>query len=368
MIDPRISKLAQILVQYSTEVKKGDTVLIRGSVAAAPLTREIYREVLKAGAHPTTHILGEGLQEIFFQEAQDHQIDYADPMAEHYMSNFDCFLDTYADYNSRKLSGVPPEKLARVQQARKEVTNIFWTRLSSGDLRWCLAPLPTQSMAQDADMGFPDYYEYLLGTLKLNAEDPVAEWRQLEKRQDAICSFLAGVKEMHFVGEQTDLTMNFEGRKWINCCGKLNLPDGEVFSAPIEDSVNGTIRFSLPGIYQGTEIEDIRLTFKDGQVIEGKASKGEELLGHILEVPGARVLGEVAIGTNDQADRFIKNMLVDEKMGGYVHMALGHAPLEVGKNKSAIHWDILKDMQVPGSYIEADGEKIYVDGEFTMVL
>ncbi|MFX1512263.1 MAG: aminopeptidase [Promethearchaeota archaeon] len=367
MIDPRLSKLAQVIVRYSLDIKRNDRVLIQSPVAATPLIQEVYRETIKAGAFPTIIANLEGIQEIFFQEAQEHQLDDVNPIMEFVIDNYQCFSNIMATDNTRKLTDVPPEKQARVQKAQAEIFAKALQKMATKELRWNLAPFPTQAMAQEASMSLYDYSEYVFSTLRVNEEDPISEWKRMEQEQAGICEYLEKKSELHFVGDKTDLTMSVAGRKWDNCCGKQNLPDGEVYTAPVEDSVNGTIRFTLPGIYQGKEIEDIQLTFKDGEVIEATASKGAKLLEEILEVPGAKVLGEVAIGTNFGINRFIKNMLFDEKMGGYIHMALGAAfPETGGLNKSGVHWDILKDMRLSNSYIEADGEKFYVEGQFSL--
>ncbi|MHA1557865.1 MAG: aminopeptidase [Candidatus Heimdallarchaeota archaeon] len=214
-------------------------------------------------------------------------------------------------------------------------------------------------------MGIEEYTEFVYKALALDKEDPIAHWKEVEKAHDKIIRILDKGKEMRFVGEDTDITFGIEGRKWINCCGHKNLPDGEVFTAPHEDGVNGTIRFTYPGIYMGQEIENIWLKFKDGKVVDYDASRGKELLKKVLEVENADVLGELAVGTNYGIQRFTKNMLFDEKMGGTIHLALGMGYPESGsKNKSSIHWDILKDMKSDDSIIYLDGKEIYKAGKW----
>lgn len=180
-----------------------------------------------------------------------------------------------------------------------------------------------------------------------------------------IVDYLNTKKKLQIIAQNTDLKMSLEGRTWINCDGKSNFPDGEVFTAPLEDSVEGEIRFSFPGIYAGKEIEDIRLEFKGGQVVNASAAKGEELLNSLLNTDeGAKRIGEIAIGTNYNIQRFTKNMLFDEKIGGTVHAALGEAIAGTGgKNSSGIHWDLLCDLKAGGK-IYADGELFYENGYF----
>jgi aminopeptidase len=251
-----------------------------------------------------------------------------------------------------------------VAEAKKEQMKIFFERMSKGELKWNLSPYPCAAFAQEANMGRLEYLEFVYKALHLQ-DDPVLFWTGVEADQEMIVEVLNKGSEIQIIGKDTDLSLGIDGRKWINCCGHLNLPDGEVFTGPIENSVNGTIRFTYPGIYQDQEIKDIKLTFKEGKVIDFDAVKGEELLGQLLTTKNADILGEVAIGTNYGIQRFTKNMLFDEKMGGSVHLALGSGIPETGStNHSAIHWDILKDMKTPESKILLDGEIIYKGGQW----
>jgi aminopeptidase len=210
-----------------------------------------------------------------------------------------------------------------------------------------------------------EYEEFVYGAILLDRDDPVAEWRAISQKQDEICRYLESKKSLHVISKDTDLRMSIEGRKWINCDCKMNVPDGEVFTTPIENSVEGYIRFSYPGIFNGKEIEDIKLEFKEGKVVKATAAKGEDLLSALLDIDaGARTLGEFAIGTNYGIQKFTKNMLFDEKIGGTIHAAIGAVPAETGgTNQSGIHWDMLCNMS-DGGEIYADGELIYKDGKF----
>jgi aminopeptidase len=198
----------------------------------------------------------------------------------------------------------------------------------------------------------------------VDKKDPISEWKKIRKEQEKVCNFLNKTNKIHIVGPDTDLTFSVKDRKWLNCSGDKNMPDGEVFTGPIENSANGKIRFTFPGIYMGREVEDITLTFKNGKVVKASAAKGEELLKEILKIKGADRIGEAAIGTNYGITRFTKNMLFDEKMGGTIHIALGKSYAESGgKNSSPIHWDILKDMK-RGGEIYADKELFHKNGKF----
>ena len=361
-----LSKQAKLCVNYCVEVQKGQSVLIQGSAETIPLINEIYREVLRAGGHPTTNIMVPGQEYIFYKEAQDFQLDYSNPFDLYYIKNFDVAIRIRGLTNTRELSNIDPEKIQRAQIAQMEFWKTFFERQGTGELKWIVMPYPTIGMAQEASMSLEEFADLIEKTCLLDKDDPIAEWQAVSRKQQKFCDFLEKVDEIHIIGKGTgtDITLSVKGRKWENCDGKKNLPDGEVFTGPVEDSINGTITFSFPGIYQSREIEDIILTFEKGKVVEAKAKKGQELLEKILKIPGARRIGELAFATNYNMERFVKNMLFDEKIGGTIHMALGNGWPETGsKNRSAIHWDCLCDMREEGQ-IFADGKLIYEKGKF----
>jgi aminopeptidase len=359
-----ISKQAKLCVKYCVDVQKGESVLIWGPVEAIPLINEIYREVLRAGGHPITKIEVPGEEYIFFKEAQDYQLDYSNPFDLYYVKNLNIAIKIRGLSNTRELSNIDPEKIQRAQLAQMEFWKTFFERQGTSDLKWVVLPYPTIGMAQEASMSQEEFGALIEKTCLLDKSDPIEEWKAVSCEQQRFCDFLEKMDELHILSKDTDIKLSVKGRHWENCDGKKNLPDGEVFSAPIEDSINGTITYSFPGIYQSREIEGIALTFEKGKVIQAKAKKGQELLEKILKIPGARRVGEIAIGTNYNMTRFVKNMLFDEKIGGTLHMALGNGYPETGsKNRSAIHWDCLCDMRDDGQ-IFADGKLIYKKGKF----
>lgn len=324
-------------------------------------------EILKAGGHPLLIPQLEGEDELFFKHADDDQLGYFDDIYITMAKQFDGLIQIFADYNRKKLNLVDPKKLSRNRSAAKryEMLKIFNEREVKGELNWVIIPYPCQSYAQEAGMDLFSYSDFVERALFLDKENPVQEWKTLNKNQEKNVAYLNKVKNLKVLGEDTDLTLSVDGRIWDNCSGQNNLPDGEVYTGPIEGSVNGHIRFTYPGIYLDQEIENICLEFKDGKVIKGTADKGEELLQEILKIRNANKLGEFAIGTNYGITRFTKNMLFDEKIGGTIHCALGRGIPKTGsKNFSVIHWDILKDMKVPGSKIIADGTLIYEEGKW----
>ena len=307
--------------------------------------------------------------EIFFKEAKDHQIKHISDVRMLIYKTFNGLINISADSNTRALSSVPSKKMAMQSAAMAELREIFMTRGAKNELKWCGLAYPTNAAAQEASMSLSEYQDFVYGACMIDKKDPVAAGKKMHNDQKSMVKHLNGVSKLEFYGEDTELKMSVRGRNWINSDGKHNMPSGEVFTAPIENSVEGHIRFTFPGIYMGKEIEDIRLDFKKGKIVKAQAAKGEELLKELLAIDdGAKMLGEVAIGTNTGIKKFTKKILFDEKLGNTIHMAIGAAYPECkgkGKtfNKSAIHWDMIKDMKSGGEII-ADGETVYKNGKW----
>ncbi|MHA2272295.1 MAG: aminopeptidase [Candidatus Hodarchaeales archaeon] len=340
-------KQAKLIVNYSVEVGKGDKVIIRGDSPAEPLIREIFK-----------------LSYLYYRYAQDHQLDYSPEYRKHLYETADCDIAIIAYPNPRYLSNIPPEKISRRRAALIELGTIHDKRAAAGELRWNLSPFASTGLAQEAGMSRLEYEELIYKALLLDKPNPVEEWKAVSAKQARWVEYLNKLEELHITGEDIDLRLSVAGRRWENCNGKRNLPDGEIFSAPVEDSVTGYIRFNFPGIYQGNEIEDIRLKFEKGKIVEAKALKGENFLQAIIKTdPGAERLGEIGIGTNFGIAKLTREMLFDEKMGGTIHLALGSGYPEVGAlNKSGIHWDLL----AKPSEIYGDGELFWKDGKFVI--
>ncbi|WP_202710204.1 aminopeptidase [Sporosalibacterium faouarense] len=367
MADLRIKKLAELLVNYSLRIKKGDYLLIEGSDITQPLVKEVYREAIKKGANVDTNIFIEDLLKIFFDNASEDQLKFVNPYTKFSSERYDAILTLWGGYNEKALSNVDPNKMKMRSGVMKDVYVKFGERIANGDLKWCGTQFPTHASAQEGSMSLEEYEDFVYDSMLLNEESPIDQWKRISKEQERICEFLNTKKTLHIKSKDTDLRMNIEGRKWINCDGKENFPDGEVFTTPVEDSVEGHIRFSFPAIYNGKEVEDVRLEFKEGKVVDATAVKGEDLLLALIDTDeGSKRLGEIAIGTNYGIQKFTKNILFDEKIGGTIHAALGDGPKETGsKNESGIHWDMICDMKTD-SEIYADGELIYKDGKFTV--
>ncbi len=363
MKDPRLTKLAQLLVHYSTRVKKGDFVLVSGDEIALPLLKEVVREALIAGGHVETLITSQEISEIKLRHATEDQLLEPHFIMESVIAKADVWIFSWGSRNTRINSSIPGERLKLSSRGAASWRRIYSARMASGQLRWCGTQFPTHADAQEASMSLTEYEDFVFGAGLLDALDPLAEWRRISEEQQRWVDYLDRVSDLHIVSRDTDLRLSVAGRKWINCDGAVNFPDGEIFTSPLEDSVEGHIAFSFPGIFAGKEIEDIRLEVRAGRVVDARASKGEDLLHALLQTDeGASRFGEVAIGTNYRITRFTRNMLFDEKIGGTVHLAIGDSIGESGGlNTSAIHWDMLCDMRTGGTIL-ADGRVIYRDG------
>jgi aminopeptidase len=366
MADPRHAKLAQVLINYSLGIQPGDKLLIRGPALAAPLIREVYREALRAGALVETQLSDEGLTELALRESSEEQLRYVPDTARSLIEGMDAILSFWGSENTKSLSGVDPKRLAISHEAMAPLLDRYLERAATGELRWCGTLYPTQAHAQDAGMSLADYEDFVYGAGMLDRPDPAAAWREVQERQQRVADYLGSKDEIRIVAPDTDLTYRVGGRKWLNASGTHNFPDGEVFTGPIEDSVQGHVRFTYPAVYEANEVEDVRLVFRDGRAVEATAARGEEFLHSMLDMdPGARLLGEVAFGLNYDIKSFTRNTLFDEKIGGTMHMALGKSyPETGGVNESALHWDMVCDLREGQVY--ADGELCYEGGKFNL--
>ncbi len=363
MSDPRITKLAQVLVHYSLELKSGDQFMMSSSPLAHELNLAVYEEAVKAGAHVLPRIQIPGARELFFRHANDEQLDYIAPGQRIVVEQYNAILNIGAFHNTRELSGVDPERQQRVNRTGADLRKTFMQRMATRDLRWCYTVFPTHASAQEADMSLREYEAFVYGAGMLENDDPIAYWWAEAERQQKLIDWLAGKDRIVIKGNNVDLQMSINGRRFKQAAGKENFPDGEIYTSPVEESVNGWIRFGYPAIFGGREVEDIELWFEDGKVVKEKAGKGQELLTSLLNTDdGSRILGELGIGTNYGIQRFTKNMLFDEKIGGTIHLAVGAGFPETGsKNVSGLHWDMLCNMAE--SEILVDGELFYKDGK-----
>jgi len=365
--DSRIERWAKALVEYSAPVEAGQTVGITGGVAAGPLLAAVYREVVRRGGHPVLVPVFPELRADLLAHGTDAQLAYISPIERFLREGVDVLVNVQAETNTKTLAAADPARGVVWQKARTELLATYLRRDAEGSLRWTLTLWPTDAYAQDAEMATDDYAEFVFRACKLDQPDPAAAWRAQAAEQQRLIDWLQGKREVRLRGPDTDLTLGIEGRTWINADGTKNFPDGEIFTGPVEGATEGQVRFSFPVVTQGREVHDVRLRFSGGRVIDASAAKNEAFLLQTLDTdPGARVLGELAFGTNFGIDRFTKNILFDEKIGGTVHLAVGAGyPATGNGNRSAVHWDLICDLRQGGS-VEVDGDVFLRDGRYVV--
>ena len=355
MIDP--DAFAALLCDWCLQVRERQQVLVATTTLAEPLVRALHAAVLERGAWPLLRLSFSDLAKEFYVHANDWQIDRFAPAELVEVESADAFVRIDAPADTHALAGVDPAKVFRAMRAREPIQQV---RLAK---RWCGTIWPTSALATQAGMAEDDYEAFVNRALFLDRPNPVAAWAELSTRQDALVERLTKAREIRIEADGTDLRMSVEGRTWINSDGRRNMPSGEVFTGPHEDSAEGTIRFTVPSNRQGVEVSDVALTFSAGRVVEARAAVGEEHLTSALATDtGARFLGELGIGTNPGIDRATGSTLLDEKIAGTVHLALGRSyPETGGHNASALHWDLICDLRT-GGRLTADGEEIEIPG------
>jgi aminopeptidase len=385
MHDQRLDKLADVLVRYSTRVKKDDFVVILADPVAMPLVEATFTAVLRAGGHPVYLSRSEKLGDLLLQHGTEDQLRYVSPVEMFRAEKADVSISFWAESNTKSFGRIDPARVAMHQAARRPYMKTFMNRAAEGSLRWCGTLFPTNANAQDAEMSLDQYEDFVFRAGLLHLPDPVAAWQQIHDRQERVREYLQTKRTLRFQvpadpaagHDGTDLTVDVspatsatKGSIWVNCAGHENFPDGEVFTGP--QGVDGHVNYTYPGVYQGREVEGIRLKFKAGRVVDASARKGEDFLIKMLDQDaGARNLGEIAIGTNYSITDYSKNTLFDEKIGGTFHAAVGAGYPESGStNESGLHWDMVCEMRPsaalkrPGGTITADGEVFHRDGQF----
>jgi aminopeptidase len=358
--DERLKKLARVLVDYSVEAGEGEQIVVAGGALAEPLIKAVYTRLLQIGAIPIPQVALPGLQELFFEHAQEIHYEKTPPITYSVYEGADAVISIMAPHNTRALAGVDPGKQRALGKRDKALQDLIL-----GMDRWALTLFPTQALAQESEMGLDAYEDFVFEAMGLDGDDPVRFWREKAEEQDRLVERLEQAREVRIVGPETDLTLSIAGRKFINGDGKHNMPCGEVFTGPVEDSANGSVYFEVPVAVAGREVSGVRLRFEGGRVVEASAEKGEEYLHAMLDADeGARYLGELGIGTNYDILRATKNILFDEKLGGTVHLAVGRSYEKTGgKNDSSVHWDLICDLR-EGGELYVDGEVLQRDGKF----
>ena len=359
-----LQKYAHLLVDYCLAIQPGELLYLKSTTVAEPLVREVYRYAIQKGAHVEVHLSIMEENRIFIENAGDDQLNWVSPASWEMMEKADAYLYIRAPFNVFEDSGLPGDKVKKRQQGLEPLHKVYFERTGNGSMKRCLCQYPTPAAAQQARMSLENYEQFVYRACKLDKDNPTGAWLELSESQQKIVDYLHTKESIRYVSEGTDISFSTKGRTWLNSDGRSNMPSGEVFTAPVEDSVNGEIYFSFPSVYMGTEFEGVHLQVKDGIVVGFEARKGAEKLEEILAIPGANKFGEAAVGTNYDINRYTGNILFDEKIGGTVHMALGQSYLQAGgKNESSVHWDLITEMK-NGGKIFANGTLVYENGTF----
>jgi aminopeptidase len=365
--DQRAEALAQILVRYSTNVQQGDTCVIQSTTAGEPLALLVYEEVLRAGGLPVVQLTPEGAAPVFYELASDEQLEWIPPTARWAAEESDVRISIMADTNVRELSQADPKRQAQASKARRPLMEAMMKRAATGEHRWALTIFPTHAYAAEAGMSLAQYEDFYYSACLATDAEPVTAWARQSDEVKRLTEWIQGKEEVHIQAPGTDIKLGVAGRKFIPCTGEHNMPDGEFFTGPVEDSVDGEVSFSFPAAYGGREVAGVRFRFEGGKVVDASAERGEDFLLEMLDTDeGARRLGELGIGTNYGISTGTKEILLDEKIGGTVHMAIGASyPESGGVNESAVHWDMVCDLRSGGS-ITVDGQELQRDGTFVV--
>lgn len=368
MTDPRTQRLARVLVEYSTRIEPGDRVVIEADRDGEPLVRALLKEILQAGGHPLL-LPHRDFQDTFISLASPEQLAFTHPFYLLAYETFEARIRVWSERNTKALTGIDKERVKLRARAMKAVNSAQFERGGKGEFKWVTTLYPTMAYAQDAEMSLQEFEDFVFRACHVQdpQDDPVDYWQRVEKEQAYIADALRGHDQVTLKGSNCDLTLSVKGRPFLNSCGRFNMPDGEVYTAPIEETAQGWVYFEIPSILQGNEVQGIRLEFEAGMVVDARADKNQDFLEKVLETDaGARYIGEFAFGLNQGIQRPVRNILFDEKIGGTFHLALGAGYPESGsKNHSAIHWDMICDMRSDGE-IAIDGEVIFREGKFIL--
>lgn len=365
-MESMLTRYAKLLTEYCLEIQPGDKFYIRTTTLAEPLVREVYRRALQLGGIVEVDFEFREQGRIMLQNASDAQLDYVSPRHRAAMETYDAYLYIRAPFNLYEDQDADPARRKRRQAAFAEVSKTYFKRTADRSLKRSLCQYPTQANAQEAGMSLEAYEKFVFEACRLYDDDPIASWLDVRASQQNIVDHLNQCETIRYRNAKTDIEFSCKDRTWINSDGQTNMPSGEVYTSPVEDSVNGHIHFDYPAIFNGKTVQGVTLWVKDGYVDRWEAEVGGEVLDEVFQIEGTRRFGEAAIGTNYRIDRFTKNILFDEKIGGSVHMAIGQSYLQTGgKNTSTVHWDMIADMR-NGGEILADGKRIYTDGQFLL--
>lgn len=354
--DPQ--KHAALLVDYCIQAQPGERILVATTTLALPLVEALHRQLLQRGARPLLRLEYPEQQQDFLRHASDELLDSLHPAD---LAEIESIQGSIRIQTPQPPVAGDPERATRHARSHAPIATARAQR------KWTLTLYPTDFGAQAAGMSLPDYQDFVASAMFLDQPDSLAAWGEVRDRQARLIGRLQVADRVHILAPGTDLHLSVKGRRWANSDGRRNMPSGEVFTGPIEESVEGQIFYGLPTLFQGVQVSGIRLRFERGQVVEASAEEGGEALQAALATdPGARFVGELGIGTNFGIQRPSMNILFDEKMGGTVHLALGRSyPETGGLNRSALHWDMICDLR-GGGEVRLDGEAFIQNGRFVL--
>lgn len=359
-----VEKYAELLLRYCLDIQKGDRLFVHSSLLAEPLLREIYRLGTRYGALVEFDLQLEEQSRIFYKEVDEDLLRKISPVQEYRFTHYEKYLNILAPYNLSEEKSIDGEKLRVRKEATQKINNLYFQRTADGTMARCLCQYPTHAAAQAAEMSTEEYQKFVYEACRLYDNDPIESWKQVSIEQQEITDLLNACESIRYEGPNIDIRFSCKGRIWINSDGRANMPSGEIFTAPVDDSTEGWVYFTYPAIYRGQEVAGISLKFEKGYIVEWSAEKGQSVLDEVFQIDGARRLGEAAIGNNYRIKHMTKNILFDEKIGGTIHLAVGQAYLHnKGINQSPIHWDMITNM-TKDSRIVADGKTIYENGHF----
>jgi aminopeptidase len=357
---------AELLIDYCLEIKKGDRLLIKTTMLAEPLVRALYGKCLSAGGHPHVLFSFSEQMKLYTDLAEDHQLEYVSPFYEKAIQDFEAYLLVRAPYNLRETNGGEAKKRELRAKAMEPINKMYFKRTADRSLKRSLCQFPTQASAQMAGMALSDYEQFVFKACQLDQPDPKAAWLNVRHKQQRIVDYLNQCEQIRYLNARSDIRFSVKNRQWINSDGRTNMPSGEIYTSPVENSVEGHIHFDLPTVFRGHRVRGCTLHVKKGLIEDWSAEEGQEFLNEIFTLPGARRFGEAAIGTNYNIDQTTGNILFDEKIGGTIHMAIGQSYLQAGgKNSSPVHWDMIANMRDQGE-IYADDTCIYKNSKFSI--
>lgn len=359
-----LKKYSDLLLDYSLEIREGSKLLIQSTTLAEPLLIELYKGSMQRGAIIEISFVLKDQDAIFNQYASNQALQWVNPTYRFAMEYFDAYLYIRAPHVNAAYYPMSSDRQLMRRQALEPFTKFYNQRTGNRSMRRSLCQYPTQASANEADMTLEEYEVFVMQSCFLHQDTPIDEWKLLSGHQKHIVDYLNQCSEFTYINPKTNISFSTEGRTWINSDGKTNMPSGEVYSSPVEDSMNGHIFFDYPFLYQNQLIQGVSLEVEKGRVVKAVAEIGDSILQEIISTPGADYFGEVAIGTNPNINRPTRNILFDEKMAGTVHMAIGQSYLQCGgKNESILHQDMIADMREEGKII-ANGNLIYKNGVF----